>query len=103
MPDDEPSPVEIALSELAKSIDKNGQLSVQEWRKTMATGMQVVIQLLAPLPDRVERLERKNLLMLIEKHPLIAVFCVGLFFFVLELWHSQVWRPWLKALGIPMP
>ncbi len=105
MPDNvELSPVEIVLAELSRAIEKNGQMPVAEWRKTQGRALQVLIDLIAPLPAKVERLERKNLLMLMEKHPKATAASFAAFFLVLELWHSAAWRPWLsKLFGIPIP
>ncbi len=103
MPDDA-APPEDFQARMKGLLEKNGNMPVDQWRRIMLELQWETYLLAQPLPKRIENLERKNLLMLAEKHPkATAAFAAG-FFLMLELWHSAAWRPWLsKLFGIPIP
>ena len=103
MPYVEPD-TESLLEELQEILESNGNIPVLQRQKLQLKMLGAIYNMVKPLPERVASLERKNLLMLMEKHPkATAAFAAG-FFLMLELWHSSAWRPWLgKVLGIPIP
>jgi hypothetical protein len=68
--------IEQIIKEIRKIIEGNGSVSQKTKDDLLWTAVMAILEAVTPLPEisnRVENLERKNIIMLAEKHPKTAI------------------------------
>lgn len=97
--------LDLFLSELQEILEQNGAVPDKTLRRLNITGLKIIAMNIRGLPERVSKLESKNIVMLFERNPKRMAAITAFVTVVVMIVHEYfplVWASLLKALGVAL-